>query len=126
MTTGLPPYPADKAVRSIPLAVVLTIVTCGFYAIYWQYMQFQTLNGWLGREEHNFLMYLLLSIVTCGIYALYYEYKFAQSIQDVQRARGMVVNENLPMIALGLALFGLTVITWCIEQNTINEWYGQS
>jgi hypothetical protein len=128
MTHPSSPQPLSRAeaVRSIVTAVLLTIVTCGIYGLYWQYMQFRTVNSWLGREEHNFLTYLLLTVVTCGIYGLYYEYKFAQSICEVQRARGLRVDDNLPVIALVLGLLGFAMVTWCIEQNEINRWYGAS
>jgi hypothetical protein len=121
---GSEPISRAEAVRGIAMALVLTIVTCGIYGMYWQYMQFKTINAWLGREELNYLMYFLLVIVTCGIFFIYYEYKFAVAMQEVQRSRGMVVNENLPMLALVLAIFGLAPVTWCLEQQEINKWYG--
>lgn len=119
------PISRAEAVREIAMCIILTLVTCGIYGFYWQYMQFKTLNAWLGREEHNFAMYFLLMIITCGLYGLYYEYKFATSMQEVQRARGMQVNENLPVIALVLAFMGFPIVTWAIEQTEINRWYGQ-
>ena len=122
---GGPPIARAEAVRGIGACIILTLVTCGFYGMYWQYMQFKTLNAWLGRSEHNYVAYLLLSIVTCGIYGLYYEYKFALSIQEVQRTRGMQVNEGLPVLAIVFALFGLAIVTWAIEQTEINRWYGE-
>jgi Domain of unknown function (DUF4234) len=123
---SLQPLSRAEAVRSIFTAVILSFLTCGIYGLYWQYMQFRTVNSWLGREEHSFVPYLLLTVVTCGIYGLYYEYKFAQSICEVQRARGRRVDDNLPLIALVLGLCGLAMVTWCIEQNEINRWYGAS
>jgi Domain of unknown function (DUF4234) len=122
---GSVPISRVEAVRSIAMCVVLSLVTCGIYGMYWQYKQFQTVNAWLGREEHNFLMYLVLSIITCGIYSIYYEYRFAQTVQEVQRSRGMAVNENLPLIAVLMAFLGFYIITWAIEQQEINAWYGE-
>lgn len=120
---GPPPVPAQEAVRDIGMSIVLTIVTCGIYGLYWQYQQFRTINAWLGRNELGFGMYLLLSIVTCGIYALYHEYKVAQALCEVQRMRGMKVNDDLPMIALALGLFGFSIVTWAMEQQEVNRWY---
>lgn len=108
------------------MSLLLTFITCGFYGLYWQYMRFRTLNSWLGREEHNFLVYFLLSLVTCGIYGMYYEYKFTLSLNDVQRGYGHQVNENAPVISLILAVFGLSVVGWCMQQSEINRLYGQS
>ena len=119
------PISRAEAVRGIATCIILTMVTCGFYGFYWQYMQFKTLNAWLGREEHNYVVYLLLTIITCGLYGLYYEYKFAMSMQEVQRSRGMQVNDNLPVLALVLAFLGFPIVTWAIEQTEINRWYGE-
>jgi Domain of unknown function (DUF4234) len=125
MTDGSFPISRSEAVRGIAACVLLTLFTCGIYGMYWQYKQFQTINAWLGREEHNFLTYFLLSLITCGLYSIYYEYRFAQTVQDVQRSRGMVVNENLPLIAVLMAFFGFYFVTWAIEQQEINAWYGE-
>jgi Domain of unknown function (DUF4234) len=123
--TQLPIAPAD-AVRNVGVCILLSLVTCGIYGMYWQYLQFRAINAFLGRREHDFWMYFLLTFITCGIYALYYEYKFALTVCEVQRSRGLPVNENLPFIAVGLAVFGLAMVTWCIEQTEINKLCGQS
>jgi magnesium-transporting ATPase (P-type) len=120
------PISRQEAVRSIVSAILLTIVTCGIYGMYWQYMQFKTINAWLGREELNFVMYLVLFFLTCGLFGIYYEYKFATAMVEIQRQRGMPVKEDLPMMAVLLAIFQLAPVTWCIEQQEINRWYGAS
>jgi hypothetical protein len=119
------PIARSEAVRSIVTAVLLTIVTCGIYGMYWQYKQFETVNAWLGREELSFGLYLVVGILTCGLFFIYYEYKFANAMVEVQRQRGMRVNDSLPLMALLLAIFGLQIITWCMEQQEINAWYGE-
>jgi hypothetical protein len=119
------PLAEAEAVRSPGMAILFTILSCGIYAMYWQYMQFKTINSWLGREEHKFGMYLLFTVLSCGIYAVYYEYKFAQSLVDLQKSRGVQVNENLPIIAVLLAFSGLSMVTWAIEQTEINKLYGK-
>lgn len=116
----------QEAVRSPGMSLLLTFLTCGIYGLYWQYVQFRTVNSWLGREEHNFLSYLLLSIITCGIYSIYYEYKFALSLTEVQRMRGFPVNDSLPVLAIVLALCGVAPVTWCIQQGELNRWYGDN
>jgi len=121
-----PTIPPQEAVRDIGVSILLTIVTCGLYGLYWQYQQFRTVNAWLGRNELGFGTYLVLSIVTCGVYALYHEYKVAQAICEVQRQRGMKVDDNLPLLALALAFFGLAIVTWSIEQAEVNRWYAST
>ena len=62
------PYPMADGTRSIALGIIFSLLTCGIYSLYWQYKQMKTLNGWLGRTDYRFGLWLLLSFVTCGIY----------------------------------------------------------
>ncbi|MEJ2108904.1 MAG: DUF4234 domain-containing protein [Acidobacteriota bacterium] len=120
------PYPQDKGVRSIPLDLILTIITCGIYGLYWQFKQMETLNIWLKREEFNFWLWLLLSIITCGIWAMYYEYKMAKGINEIQEENSLRVSGDLPIICLLLAIFGLAIVSLAIQQLEINKFYGAS
>ena len=95
------PYPRDEAVVSVGVGVILTILTCGIYGLYWQAKQMWALNAWLGREDFNFLTWLLLGIVTCGIFMVYYEYKMAKAINEVQEARRLA-REQRPGVDLPL------------------------
>ena len=31
------PYPAEEGRRSIVVGIILTLITCGIYGLYWQY-----------------------------------------------------------------------------------------
>ncbi|MHC4608488.1 MAG: DUF4234 domain-containing protein, partial [Planctomycetota bacterium] len=92
------PHPASRGVISIGLGIVLTMLTCGIYGLYWQYRQIETLNAWLGRREFSFWVWLLLSLLTCGIFAVYYEYKMSMGINEIQRENGFSVNKDLALI----------------------------
>lgn len=120
---SMAPISADEAKREILPTILLTIFTCGIYGLFWQYNQFKTINAWLGREEHNFWTYLIFTVLTCGIYGIYYEYKFATTVNEVQSSRGFLVTENLQLLSVILAIFGLHIVTWSIEQQAINSWY---
>ena len=39
--------PREEAVRSIVLSLILTILTCGLYDLYWNAKQMKTMNGLL-------------------------------------------------------------------------------
>ena len=121
-----PPYPAQEAVIPVGVAVILTLVTCGLYGLWWQYKQMEILNAWHGREEYNFWTYLVLSFITCGFYAIYYEYKMAQGINQIQHAHGYRVNENLALICLFVTIVGLGVVSLAIQQSDINDLYGEN
>ena len=62
-------------VRSIPLAIVLTIITCGIYELYWIVKVNDEVNQLAGdRQATTGGMVLLFIIITCGIYGLYWYY----------------------------------------------------
>ncbi len=117
------PYPRAGGTRSIALGIIFSLLTCGIYSLYWQYKQMVTLNGWLGRADYRFGLWLLLCIITCGIFALYYEYKMAKGINEVQANTGLQVNSDLAVICVLLAFFGIGIASLAIQQSEINNFY---
>jgi len=105
----------------IATGIILSLITCGLYNIYWNYRQFQAMNALLGREEYKFLMWLVLSIVTCGLFHIYYEYKMGSDLYTYLKEQGRDPNPNLPVIGLVLACFGLTIITDAVYQHELNK-----
>ena len=108
------------------MGIVLTILTCGFYALFWQARQFRVLNAWLGREEYGFWKWLLLSILTCGMYAIYTEYQMSNGIIEIQRKRGWHINPNLGAICVVVSFFGFPIASMAIQQEEINKFYNPS
>ena len=106
---------------SIAAGIILSLVTCAIYNIYWNYRQFKAMNILLGREEYRFVHWLLLSIVTCGIYHVYYEYKMGLDLQRYLKENGYEVSDNLSVIGLVLACLGLTVVCDAIYQHELNN-----
>lgn len=62
---------------------VLTMVTCGIYMFYWQYVTTQELKQVSGREDLNPMMDLLLSILCCGFWSIYVQYRNAQVVHEM-------------------------------------------
>ena len=70
--------------KNIVLCVILSIVTCGIYALYWMYTineAARTVNP--SEWQMGGGMVILLSIVTCGIYGLYWYYKMGKAFMAV-------------------------------------------
>lgn len=112
----------DKAMikeRNIVTCILLSIVTCGIYGIYW----FITLTDDVSRanEDPNFtgVKSLLLSIVTCGIYGFYWNYKIGKELFEANQKKGITANDN-STIYLILGIFGLSIVTYCMAQNELN------
>ena len=108
--------------RSIPLAIVFTLVTVGLYAIYWIYTLTEDAHAAAGeRTTASGGMVILFSVITCGIYSFYWLYKMGETIIMAKQRRGMTVDTNLPIIYLVLALFGFGIISYALMQNSLNE-----
>lgn len=120
------PYPEVDGRRSILAGVILSIITCGIYSLYWQFKQMDTLNVWLGRNDYSFWLWLLISILTCGIFGIYYEYKMACGINEVQNNHDILHDHNLPIICVLLAIFGVGIASLAIQQYQINKLYGHT
>jgi hypothetical protein len=120
------PYPEDEGIRSIGIGILLTLVTCGIYGLFWQYKQIETLNAWTKRDDFSFWLWLLLSIVTFGIFAIYYEYKMAKAINEIQEDRGLRLQGDLAVICIVVSLFGFWFASLAIQQSNINRFYDET
>ena len=66
-------------------------------------------------------MVVLLSIVTCGIYALYWYYKMGERTDRIKGSQ----EGSTGLIYLLLAIFGLSIVSVCLIQDTINRSVGR-
>lgn len=108
--------------RSIPLDLLLTLLTCFLYNVYIQYKQMQAVNDMLKENKYNFVHWLLFCIFTCFLYHIYHEYRMSS---DIARVRGKDEN-GAGLVGVLLALFGLTFINDAIQQAEINAHYGNT
>ena len=71
--------------RSIAVSIILSLVTCGFYGIYWFVVL--TDDARIESGESNTtsgLVSFLLTLVTCGIYGFYWAYKMGKTIATAE------------------------------------------
>ena len=106
--------------HSVAVGIILSLVTCGLYNIYWNRREFEAMNELLGREEYRFWYWLGLTIITCGIFHIYYEYKMGGDLLKILRAKGHDPNPNLPILGLVLSCLGLTIVADAVYQHEIN------
>ena len=109
--------------KSIGLCVVLSIVTCGIYGIYWLYTiahdlndLFESQNQEKGAEPG---LVVVLGIVTCGIYSLYYLWKAGKMVSSLTRSNGQHPSDD-SIVLMVLALLQLSLVSYCILQSHIN------
>ena len=88
--------------RSIAIAIILTIVTCGIYGLYWMVQLNNDINTL--AEEDNAASggkVILLSIITCGIYSIYWNFKMGERVDRIKGSDGNfalmqdAINKNL-------------------------------
>jgi hypothetical protein len=113
--------PANRHKVSIPLYLILTLVTFFIFNLYWNYRQMVACNEMLGRLEFSWWTWILLTILTCGIYHLFYQYKMGAAIHEIQHQRGLPVTDGLPVLGVVAAVFGVGVVADCIHQYEINK-----
>ena len=98
--------------RSFWVYLLLSIVTCGLYSIYFWYVYVEDLNTVFygdGEDSPNYIIVLLLSWVTCGIYGVYWRYKQANRMyREAYDRYGVMIEENGSAILLWTLLGYLT------------------
>lgn len=108
--------------RDIALSLVLSIVTCGIYSIYWMIVLTDDIADASGDHSISGGMAFLLSLITCGIYSVYWAYKMGQNITIAKQNRGIVsYGQDMAIIYLLLQIFGFGIINYCIMQSELNK-----
>lgn len=110
--------------RNIAVAIILTIVTCGIYSLYWYYCLAKDINELSGNQNDTSAgIVLLLSIVTCGIYEWYWMYRTGVKLDEVAVKNGRAP-QSRSILFLLLGIFGLAIVSFAIIQSEINEYTG--
>lgn len=107
--------------RSVPLCIILSIVTCGIYMLYWFVCVTNESDAVTGEYGPGGGVSLLLTIVTCGIYGLYWGWKLGDKL-DASRARHGAAPGSLAILFLVLNLFQLSIVTLAIAQSELNRY----
>jgi hypothetical protein len=103
--------------RSIPVWIILSIVTCGIAG--WVWIAGVTKDVALLKKDVNYrngATVVLLGIVTCGIYFWYWYYVTSQDITAVDPKK-----QDNAVVNLILAIFGLSIVSLALVQNQINQ-----
>lgn len=115
--------------RNIGVNVLLSIVTCGIYGLYWMYTLNEDTN-YITRNKADFSggMVILLNIVTCGIFGVYWAYRQGEKLDKyfATRRGGVVSTENLSMLYLLLAICSYftgftTLVAYALMQDKLNR-----
>ena len=104
--------------RDVAICIVLSIVTCGIYGIYWLIVLADDMNA-LAKDGDNTSggVVYLLTLVTCGIYGIYWAYKQGQRIDTLKGNP----SGSTGILYLVLNICGLGIVTYALMQNEINN-----
>jgi len=104
--------------RSVATSIILTLITCGIYGIYWEYKLLDSLYK-ANNQNSSAGMDILLGIITCGIYNIYICYKLGQLEKQAHEVYGLPAKDD-SILYLILAIFSYGLIAWAIIQHNVN------
>ena len=103
--------------RSVPICVILTIVTVGIYGIYWFIVMTNESNALAPKNATTSGgKAFLLTIVTLGIYSIYWNYKLGAKVDEMKGTES-----NMAILYLIIGLVGFSIINCCLAQSEINK-----
>ncbi len=107
--------------RNIAVAIVLSIITCGIYAIYWFIVLTDDARLASGDQQApSGGIAFLLTLVTCGIYGIYWAYKMGKTLMAAKQKNNLPVEDN-SVLYLVLQFLGLGIINYALMQNDLNQ-----
>ena len=113
------PRPLGES-RSIAVHLLLTLVTCGFWGLFWLYKMGEEINRHEGQNRINPGLDLVLMFVTCGLWGMYMMYKYPQTLHEIKLSEQMPSSE-LALVCLLLSFFGLYPVSLMILQDDLNK-----
>ena len=115
-----PHGPMDRI--SFITVVLLSIVTCGIYGIYWMITFADKVHTLVGRQTAaSGVKLLLYSILSCGIYVFYFYVEMGNSLNEAHDQRGMYGHRLSQGVTVVLMLFGLAIIPMYQLIQSYNE-----
>jgi hypothetical protein len=107
--------------RNIAVCIILSIVTCGIYGIYWFIKLNDELNALADVQAPTTGgTAFLLTLVTCNIYGIYWAYKQGEKVDTAKNSRN-IPSSNSSVLYLILQLLGFGIIAYALMQNEINN-----
>ena len=113
-----------RTYRSPASVIVFTIITCGIYGLYWIYSFSSEMKSLLKKDEISPGLDVLLSIV-CFPYIIYWAYHYGELLKQAQINAGITSENDMPILFLVLALFGVFIVDMAIMQSKLNDIYAK-
>jgi Na+/H+ antiporter NhaC len=98
--------------RSVGIAILLSIITCGIYGIYWLIMLNDETNYVSGHQQDG---------TSGGVYGYYWCYKQGEKLNEAKMQRGIMIDTSASVIYLVLSIFGLSIVAYALMQSELNK-----
>ena len=105
--------------RSVAAVIILTLITCGIYGVYWAYVVADGLRKESDKIRLSPAIYLVLMLFVSGAAMALLGYEANDSINDIKLRRGAKTDDNLVLWTV-LSAF-LPIVTMGLVQNEINH-----
>lgn len=105
--------------RNIALCIILSVVTCGLYGLYWFVCLTDDTNAVANEDGTSGVMALVFTLITCGIYGFYWAYRCGDKLDKAKTDRGLPAS-NGGILYLILYIFG-GIIAYALIQNELNK-----
>lgn len=106
--------------RELAMSIILSLVTCGIYGIYWFIVLTDDINKVSNDYKTSGGMAFLYSLLTCGIYTFIWNYKNGKKLNEAGIRYGKNISDN-SILYLVLSLFGFGIISYALMQNDLNQ-----
>lgn len=113
-------YKPNFPTRNIAVCVILSLLTCGIYGLYWFVKLTDETNMISSKPTASGVPAILLILFTCGIYGIYWAYQKGKAIDEYNLSSGKGSSNN-SVLYLVLTLFGLEIVAYCLMQNELNN-----
>jgi len=112
--------------RDPALTLLLILVTCGLYYLYFIYVVSRETQDFLGEPDISPGIEILLSIVTCGLWNIYWDYRMGKKISEMCVQTGLPPTDNsilyLILDLVGFGGFGsLGLVNPVLQQDSLNR-----
>lgn len=107
--------------RNIVTCIILSIITCGIYSIYWFICitnDMKTISG--DTKSASGGMAFLFTLITCNIYGWYWAYVRGQNLDAARQSKGKQ-SSNSGILFIILQALGLGIVAYALMQSKIND-----
>jgi len=112
--------------RDPALTLVLILLTCGIYYLYFIYVVSQETQDFLEEPDIAPGLEVLLSVLTCGLWNIYWDYRIGKRVAEMCVQAGLPPTDNAVLyLALDLVgaggFLGLGLLNPVLQQESLNR-----